>query len=68
MDTRIEINAETGEEIVITLTSEETETREAQIKADEVTKAKQETQLAKDKAAILSKLGITAEEAILLLS
>jgi len=61
------VNASTGEEIVRDANAEEL----AQLKkdADNATAAKADAQAkATAKAALLSKLGITAEEAVLLLS
>ena len=71
MDKITEVNCETGEVLVRELTAAEIAQRKideddeaAQAKA----KAEAETQAATDKAALLAKLGITADEAKLLLS
>ena len=68
--TRIEINCETGEVLEIELTDAEvTEREEARI-AYEAQKAEEATNAAlraEQKAALLERLGITAEEAELLL-
>jgi hypothetical protein len=63
---RYEHNAATGETFFVDLSPEEI----AEIKAKEViakTEAKAEAQKAADKAALLAKLGITEDEARLLL-
>ena len=68
---KLSVNVETGEETLIDLTAEELTDFEASVKAlqdDEVaakTKAKDD---ADSKVALLAKLGITADEAKLLLS
>jgi hypothetical protein len=68
--TRIEINCETGVESIIELTDAEVAEMEAQAKAFASQKAEEEKQ-AKAKAiaktALLDRLGITADEAALLL-
>jgi hypothetical protein len=69
-DTKIVVNCETGEVTEIELTPEEIAQREAdaiayaKAKADE---AKAAAEKAEAKAALLDKLGITADEAALLL-
>ena len=69
--TRIEINCTTGVESIIELTDEEMEQREVDAAAHAIAQAEREAAAvvnAADKAALLTKLGITAEEAKLLLS
>jgi hypothetical protein len=69
-DTKIEVNCATGEVIERELTELEIEQREADAKTYADEKAKEEADAAAkaaDKAALLDKLGITAEEATLLL-
>jgi len=71
MPTKLIINCETGEQIEVELTAEEIAQREADTKAYEAElKAKEAEAAAKAeaKAELLAKLGITAEEATLLLS
>lgn len=63
----IEINALTGEEKVIELTKKQIDDREAAAAAAEAEKAAEEEAKATAKAALLERLGITAEEAALLL-
>jgi len=62
-----EVNCETGEEIVRDATSAEIAQMEID-KANEAARKAEEESKATAKAALLSKLGITAEEAVLLLS
>jgi len=62
-----ENNAETGESVTRDMTAEEIEKVEALIAAEAAELAKQEA-AATAKAALLERLGITAEEAKLLLS
>ena len=70
-DTKIIVNCETGEVSEVELTAEEVAKREAdaiayaKAKADEATEAAAK---ATAKAALLTKLGITADEAALLLA
>ena len=69
--TRIEINCETGVESIIELTDAEVAEMAAQAAIAEEQKAEAEAQAEADataKAALLAKLGITAEEAKLLLA
>jgi len=68
--TRIEINCETGVESIIELTDAEVAEMEAAAKQAEKDRKAEEAQAKADataKAALLEKLGITAEEAALLL-
>lgn len=65
------INAETGEEIEREMTDEEQALRDAQVAeyfARQAAKEAAVLQAEADKAALLAKLGITADEAKLLLS
>lgn len=70
-NTKIIVNCETGEVSEVELTAEEVKQREADTAAYAANKAAEE-QTAADKAtakaALLTKLGITADEAALLLS
>lgn len=69
MPTKLIINCETGEQTEVELTAEEIAQREADAKAYEAElKAKEAEATAKAtaKAELLDKLGITAEEAALL--
>jgi hypothetical protein len=70
-DTKIIVNCETGEVTELELTAEEVAQREADATAYAAAKAA-EDQAAADKAtakaALLTKLGITADEAALLLA
>jgi hypothetical protein len=69
--TRIEINCETGEVLEIELTDAEVAQREDDRVAYEAAKAEEATNAAlkaEQKAGLLERLGITAEEAELLLS
>jgi hypothetical protein len=68
MTNKIEIDAITGEEIVTNLTKAQIDAREASAQADQAEKAAEAQAKATAKAAILDRLGITAEEAKLLLS
>jgi len=61
------VNAETGEEIVRELNADELAQQAIDVAAHEAKTAAAE-QAATDKAALLAKLGITADEAKLLLS
>jgi hypothetical protein len=61
------VNSETGEEIVRDANVEELAQMEIDA-AEKVARKAQETSKAQAKAALLNKLGITAEEAVLLLS
>ena len=64
------INAETGEEVEREMTDEEQASRNLQVETYLADKAKKETEAAASaeaKAALLAKLGITADEAALLL-
>jgi len=68
--TRIEINCETGEVLEIELTDAEVAQLEADRIAHEAQKAEEATNAAlraEQKAGLLARLGITAEEAELLL-
>tara|TARA_R110000868_G_scaffold377227_1_gene642524 strand:+ start:460 stop:675 length:216 start_codon:yes stop_codon:yes gene_type:complete len=70
MTTAIEINCETGEVIERPLTADEIAANEAaaaQSEADRVTAEAESATKATAKAALLDKLGITADEAALLL-
>jgi predicted oxidoreductase len=62
-----EVNCATGEEIVRDATVEEIAQREADIAAETVKQAEAEAK-ATARAAILDRLGLTAEEAAILLS
>ena len=69
-DTKIVVDCSTGEVSEIELTAEEVAQRTADAKAYADTKAQEEADAAAkaaDKAALLERLGITAEEAALLL-
>jgi len=69
--TRIEANCETGEISIIELTDAEVAQREADAAAYAELKAEEEAQAAANavaKAALLDRLGITADEAKLLLA
>lgn len=71
MPTKLIINCETGEQTEVELTAEEIAQREADAKAYEAelkAKEAEATAKAEAKAELLNKLGITAEEAALLLS
>jgi hypothetical protein len=71
MPTKLIINCETGEQTEVELTAEEIAQREAdaaKAEADRVAKEAEDKAKAKAKAELLAKLGITAEEAALLLS
>jgi len=71
MPTKLIINCETGEQTEVELTAEEVAQREADAKAYEADKKAKEAEAAakaEAKAELLDKLGITAEEAALLLS
>lgn len=68
--TRIEVNCTTGEVLEIELTDEEVAQREAEAAAYAAAEAEREAEAqikATAKAALLAKLGITADEAALLL-
>jgi hypothetical protein len=70
MTTAIEINCETGEVIERPLTADEiaaNEATQAKAEADRVTAEAEAATKATAKAALLDKLGITADEAALLL-
>jgi hypothetical protein len=70
MTTAIEINCETGEVIERPLTSDEiaaNEAAQAQAEADRLAAEAEAATKATAKAALLDKLGITADEAVLLL-
>ena len=70
MTTAIEINCETGEVIERPLTADEIAANEAaqvQVEADAKKAEAEAATKAEAKAALLTKLGITAEEAALLL-
>ena len=69
-DTKIVVNCETGEVQEIELTAEEIATRTAEAAAYAAAEAEREAaalEADKAKAALLAKLGITADEAKLLL-
>ena len=69
-DTKIVVDCSTGEVSEIELTAEEVAQREVDAKAAAEAKAAEEVEKAAkvaEKAALLSKLGITEEEAALLL-
>ncbi|NDB61454.1 hypothetical protein EB001_23895 [bacterium] len=71
MPTKLIINCETGEQTEVELTAEEIAQREADAKAYEAELKVKEAEAAakaEAKAELLDKLGITAEEAALLLS
>jgi hypothetical protein len=71
MTTAIEINCETGEVIERPLTADEIAANEAaaaQAEADRLAAEAEAQAKAEAKAALLAKLGITAEEAALLLA
>jgi hypothetical protein len=71
MTTAIEVNCETGEVIERPLTAEEIAANEAAAAQAEADRAAAEVKAAADaeaKAALLAKLGITADEAKLLLA
>ena len=71
MPTKLIINCETGEQTEVELTADEIAQREADAKAYEAEKKAKEVEAAAKataKAELLNKLGITAEEAALLLS
>jgi len=71
MPTKLIINCETGEQTEVELTAEEIAQREADAKAYEADKKAKEAEAAakaEAKAELLDKLGITTEEAALLLS
>jgi len=61
------VNAETGEEIIREFNADELAQQAIDVAAQKA-KAATEAQAATDKAALLAKLGITADEAKLLLS
>jgi len=68
---KLSVNVETGEESLIDLTAEELADFEAGVKALQDAEAAAKAQVKTDaeaKAALLAKLGITADEAKLLLS
>ena len=69
--TRVEVNCTTGETSIIELTDEEVaelEAAKAQAELDRAAKELEDQAKAEAKAALLEKLGITSEEAALLLS
>jgi len=71
MPTKLIINCETGEQTEVELTAEEVAQREADAKAyeaDKVAKDAADAAKAEAKADLLERLGITAEEASLLVS
>jgi hypothetical protein len=70
-DTKIVVDCSTGEVSEIELTAEEVAQREADVQAFAEAKAAEEADKAAkaaEKAALLERLGITAEEAALLLA
>ena len=69
--TRVEVNCETGEQTIIELTDAEIAEMEAAAQAAEADRAAAQAEAAAKEAAkadLLAKLGITADEAKLLLS
>jgi hypothetical protein len=71
MPTKLIINCETGEQTEVELTAEEIAQREADAKAYEADKKAKEVEAAAKataKAELLDRLGLTAEEAALLVS
>jgi hypothetical protein len=71
MPTKLIINCETGEQTEVELTAEEIVQREADAKAyeaDKVAKDAANAAKAEAKAELLARLGLTAEEAALLVS
>jgi hypothetical protein len=71
MQTKLIINCETGEQTEVELTAEEVAQREADAKAyeaDKVAKEAADAAKAEAKAELLDRLGLTAEEAALLVS
>jgi len=71
MTNAIEVNCETGETIERPLTAEELAQREAdaaKFEADRLAQEAEATQKAAEKATLLAKLGITEDEAKLLLN
>jgi hypothetical protein len=70
-DTKIVVNCETGEVSEVELTADEIAQREADrvaFEAEKAAKEAAEAEAAEKKAELLAKLGITADEAKLLLS
>lgn len=68
---KIIVNCETGEQEIIPLTAEEIAEREAaqaQAEADAAARAAEEAAKAEARAALLARLGITEDEAKLLLA
>jgi len=63
--TRQEINCETGQESIVPFTEEEMEQREKDLAALSVSQA-ENASIEKARVALLDRLGITAEEAALL--
>lgn len=71
MPTKLIINCETGEQTEVELTAEEIAQREAdaaKAEADRVAKEAEAATKAQAKAELLDRLGLTAEEAALLVS
>jgi hypothetical protein len=71
MPTKLIINCETGEQTEVELTAEEVAQREAdaaKAEADKVAKDAADAAKAEAKAELLARLGLTAEEAALLVS
>ena len=71
MPTKLIINCQTGEQTEVELTAEEIAQREADAKAYEADKKAKEAEAAakaQAKAELLDRLGLTAEEAALLVS
>jgi predicted Fe-Mo cluster-binding NifX family protein len=71
MPTKLIINCETGEQTEVELTAEEIAQREAdaaKAEADKVAKEAADAVKAEAKAELLARLGLTAEEAALLVS
>ena len=67
-DNRIEFDVASGEKTVIELTAEEIAQRAELALANEINRLAKDEAKAAEKAALLERLGITAEEAKLLLS
>jgi len=71
MPTKLIINCETGEQTEVELTAEEIAQREAdaaKAEADRIAKEAADAAKAEAKAELLARLGLTAEEAALLIS
>lgn len=68
MSNIVTVNAITGEEVIVELTQEEIDEREAIAAAKDAEKQAELEAKALAKAALLDRLGITADEAALLLA